>query len=144
MSIGNIISDFFGVNKFALIAVVVASAAGGYLGWHERALREPAILIAQEQVDAKACTTAQATTKEQNDELTKDRDRIAGDAARYKRLHPDACYNFARDGQLQPGGEQHADVHGISTDWLRDYAALCETYRSELMVCTGQHDTNAK
>lgn len=127
-------------SKIALVAVAVSFAAGGYLGWHERALREPAIIDAQKKADSKACSDAQAITKEKNDALTADRDRIAADAARYKRMHPDACLYLSRDGKLLTGGDQHAGLPGISTDWLRDYAALCETYRSEVIVCTGQED----
>lgn len=132
----SIIGTFFGVNKFALIAVAVAFIAGGYLGWHEKGLRISAILSSQAQAHAEACTKAQNITKEKNDELVSARNRIASNLERYKRLHPSSCIYLAIDGKLQPSEGQYAGVHGINTDTLRDYAALCETYRSELIVCS--------
>lgn len=127
-----------------LAAGAVLLLSGSYTGWHERALREPAMINGQKNADIAACTEVQAKTKGENDALTKDRDRIAADAARYKLQHPNQCYILTNDGKLQPSGNQHAGMHGISSNWLRDYAALCETYRSELIVCTGQKDLNAQ
>ncbi len=124
-------------SKIALAAVAIAFATGGYLGWHERVLREPDMIAAQVTADTKACSAAQAITKGQNDELVKDRNRIAADAARYKLQHPNTCLYFTDAGQLRSTTNQHAGVHGISTDWLRDYAAVCETLRSELATCSG-------
>ena len=140
MSIFTTIGTAFLPSSWPVYAGVLLIAVGGsgYLGWHERALREPAMLTGQKNADSKACKDAQDITTGENDALTNDRDRIAADAAKYKRLHPDACLYLSNDGKLFTGRDKHAAVHGISTDWLRDYAALCETYRSELMVCTGQ------
>ena len=126
----------FLTNKIALIGI--AFVIGGAVGWHQKSLRVPALLEAQRQADAKACNEAQTITKEKNDALVSARDRIASDLARFKRLQPDACLNLAVDGKLYPNTGEHAGVHGINTATLREYAALCETYRSELMVCSNQ------
>jgi hypothetical protein len=125
------------VSQYAVQAIVIIALMGGafWLGWHEKSLRIPALIEAQKAADAAACTKEQAKTKELNDALIKNRNRIAADAAKYKRLHPNECYNLQGGGQLHPAGDEHAGVHGISTDWLRDYAALSETYRSELDAC---------
>lgn len=122
--------------KLALIGVAVALVGGVVIGWHECALREPAKIEAQKLADTKSCSAAQAITKGENDALQNDHARIAADLARYKRLHPDSCLYFTESGQLQSAAGQHANLHGISTGWLRDYAALCETLRSELSICT--------
>lgn len=126
---------FFGVNRFVFAAVLVAFLAGGAIGWHQKSLRIPALLEAQKTADATACLKEQTITKERNDALIKERNRIAADAARYKRMHRDTCIYPAGAGKLQSTGGEHANLHGISTDWLRDYAALCETYRVELIDC---------
>jgi len=124
--------------KTAGIAAGVAFAVGFGSGLYVYSLRVPSLLESQKKADAKACKAEQDKTKEANDALVKDRDRIARDAARYKRLHPNTCLYPAGEGKLQPVAGEHAGVHGISTDWLRDYAAVCETLRSELAVCIGQ------
>lgn len=125
---------------FVLVAIAVAFAGGGYLGWHERVLREPAILEAQRAADVAGCAKVQKVAKDQNDELTKDRDRIARDASRYRMQHPITCIVPANGGKLQPGGPEHAEVHGRSSEWYRSFADVCELYRSEVMVCSGQKD----
>lgn len=122
-------------SKLALAAVGVAFVAGGVLGWHEKALRVPALLEGQRQADAKLCTDYQTTLKERNDALIQERARIAANAARYKLQHPEACLYNDGKGQLQPRGDGHAGVHGVSTSWLRDYAALCRTHQVELRDC---------
>jgi hypothetical protein len=127
--------SFFGVNRFVFAAVLVAFLAGGAIGWHQKSLRIPALLEAQKTADAEACLKEQNNTKERNDALIKERNRIAADAARYKRMHRNACIYPTGAGKLQPTGGEHADVHGISAEWLHDYAALCETYRVELIDC---------
>lgn len=142
MSIFTTFESAFVPSVWSVYASVILIIAGGsgYLGWHERALREPDMLASQQSADTKACSNAQAITKGENDALNADRNRIAADAARYKLRHPETCIYPARTSKLQPGGGQHAILYGISTDWLRDYSAVCETYRSEVMVCTGQTD----
>lgn len=121
-----------------MIVFTVALATGFWTGWHERVLREPAMITAQQVADTKACNNAQATTKGENDELVRARNRIAADATKYKRLHPDTCLYFADTGELRSVANKYAGMHGISTGWLRDYAALCEDLRSELAIGSGQ------
>jgi hypothetical protein len=121
--------------KIWLAVVLVAFLAGGAIGWHQKSLRIPALLEAQKTADAEACSKEQSNTKERNDALIKERNRIAADAARYKRLYRNTCVYPTREGELQHTGGEHANVHGISAEWLSDYAAVCETYRIELIDC---------
>lgn len=131
------IIDFFTTSKYWLIAIAVAFAAGGGIGWHERVLREPAMLEAQKTADTKECNIEKQTTRKANDQLQKDRDRVASDLDRYKQLHPMRCIIPTGQPDLRGTGPEHAggDGAGISTDFLRDFAAQCETYRSEVNTC---------
>lgn len=84
------------------------------------------------------CDADKAKTKEANDALQKSNNDIAARLARYKRLHPNACVVPQPGGTVAPGGGAgHAGGNGISTDWLRDYAARCETYRQQRIVLEG-------
>lgn len=94
-------------------------------------------LAAQQSADVTACNTDKATTKETNDALQKDRDDIAGKLAAYKLHQPSSCVHVAGHTNLPGTGAGHAAENGISTDWLRDYAAEAEGYRRELISCTG-------
>ena len=121
--------------KLVAISAALAGVVGFSIGWHEKALRVPALLEAQKKADVKLCTEIQDKLKERNDALTNERNRIAARAAAYKLQHPNTCLYDNGQGQLQPRGDGHAGVHGISTDWIRDYAALCRTHQVELEDC---------
>ncbi len=80
------------------------------------------------------CKADQTITKEANDDLQKKYDSIAGKLAASKRMHPARCIIPAPSKTIaSSGGNGHAGQNGtgLSTDWLRDYAAECETYRSQ-------------
>lgn len=131
------ILDLFTTSKYWLIACAVCLAVGGGIGWHEKALRVPALLEAQKTADQKECNIDKQKTRKANDQLQNDRDRIAADLATYKRVHPMRCIIPAGQPDARSSGPEYAggDGAGISTDWLRDYAARCEIYRSEVSVC---------
>jgi len=129
------IVELFTSSKTWLIAIAVAFALGGALGWHERALRIPALLEAQKVADAKECDKDKQITRKANDELQKDRDSIAQRAADYKRLHPMRCVIPTSSPELLSGGRGYANKNGISSDWLREYAAEAELYRRQLITC---------
>ena len=126
-----------GLAAAAALAILIT---GFCVGWHEKALRVPALLEAQKAEDVNACTQAQQTTKEANDALQKDRDDIAARLASLKLQHPAACVPVACKAHIPARGDEHAGQDGagfgLNTDWLRDYAAEAELYRSQLMVCT--------
>jgi hypothetical protein len=125
-------------SKNWLIACGVCLMVGFGVGWHEKALRVPALLEAQKKADAKQCETEKQTTRKANDTLQNDRDRIAADLARYKRLHPRSCVIPARQSDVREGGAEYAGGNGVvagTTDDFRDFAATCERYRSEVMTC---------
>lgn len=84
------------------------------------------------------CEIDKKTTKEAYDALEAARDRINADLTRYKRVHPATCVVPGESSDSFQSGSQHAGVHGVSSDWFRDYAAVCELYRSEVIVLSGQ------
>lgn len=81
-----------------------------------------------------ACETDKQKTKEANDALQKSAHDIAGKLAAYKRLHPSSCVPVAGVAQPAPRGAGHAGEDGISSDWLREYAAECEAYRQQRII----------
>lgn len=122
-----------------IIAAVALSClvAGGIMGWHEKALRVPALLDAQKTTDQTACATAQQLTKDTNDDIQKTDAYIAGRADALRLQHPTSCVHVSSRPKLPGSGAEHAghDGNGLNTDWLRSYAATAETYRSELLAC---------
>lgn len=123
------------VMTLALLAVVFA--VGGMIGWHERVLREPGMLDEQKKSDNQQCNTDKLITKEANDDLQKDRDAISAKLAALELQHPATCIPVTGKAQLPAGTGQHAGQNGagVSSDWLREYAAECEGYRSEVTTC---------
>jgi hypothetical protein len=122
----------------AVGALLVSFLGGGFLGWHERAVRVPAELVEQQTVDTKACDQVQLLTKRANNDLQKNNGVITRKLAALRLQHPAACVPVAGASNLPAGGQQHAGQDGgsVSADTLRGYAAEAETYRSELTVCT--------
>lgn len=129
--------NFIATSKYWLLAMVMLSLGAFAMGWHEKALRVPALIEDQKTSDLKACNIDKQITRKANYELQKDRDAIAQRAADYKRLHPMRCVIPANSSDVRAGGDGHAgqDGAGLSTDWLRDYAAECNLYRSEVISC---------
>jgi|GEM_PF-4360646 len=121
----------------ALAGVILAFIAGGVLGYEYRAGKVPAELLAQQSVDVTACQKVQKLTEDANDQLTKDRDAIAAQLANSLR-QPSTCVSVTSTPVISGGGAKHADHNGngINSSWLRQYAATCEGYRTEVMVCT--------
>lgn len=134
----DVFSGFLTHIKLVLISAALAGLGGFALGWHEKALRVPALLEAQKQADKEQCDLEKATTRRANEKLQADRDRITGDLTRYKRLHPTSCVIPARQSELRSGGAEYARGDGKvagTTDDFRDYAATAERYRSDLLTC---------
>lgn len=93
-------------------------------------------LAAQESQLNAACEARQKITKEANDALQAALNTTATKLAVAKRVHLSHCV-VTTDGKLAgsaANGGQHAGQNGISSDWLRDYAAECENYREEVIV----------
>lgn len=128
------------MNQWGIYALVALAlfAAGSLTGWHERVLREPAMLEAQKTADNKQCNIDKQKTKEINDEIVKDRDAIAARLSALKLQHPMRCVPVTGKTKLPAGGREHAGQNGgsVSSDELRDYAAECEGYRTEVIACT--------
>lgn len=131
------IIGLFTTGKYWLIAIAVAFVAGGGLGWYERVLREPAMFEAQKKTDAAECTAAQLITKETNDDLQKDRDDITQRRVALGMQQPAACVPVSSAPYLRGNRPEYAGQAGIglNSDWLRDYAAECESYRTKITRC---------
>ncbi len=142
----NILS-FITTSKYWLIAMLVAFVAGAGIGWHEKSLRVPALLEAQKEADEEACNTAKEITRKANEQLQNDRDRIASDLAKYKRMHPTSCVIPSKRPNTGSGGTEYAGGNGAvagTSDDFREYAATCETYRSEVIACINFLDAERK
>lgn len=118
-------------------AILFGFVAGGALGYFISQHGIPALITDQQIADDKVCNQAQAVTKGANDVLQKDRDAIATQLDALRLQHPERCVRVSRPASVPGIGAKHAndDGSGVSSDWLRTYAAQCETYRSEVGVC---------
>lgn len=129
------------INPYLIIAAIgallVSFISGGVLGWHEKAIRVPALLEAQQTTDQKECTKAQQLTKEANNVLQKNRDSIARKLAALRLQHPSTCVRVSSPSELPVSGDGHAGQNGsgLSTDWLREYAADAESNRKSIIEC---------
>jgi hypothetical protein len=92
-------------------------------------------LATQKTAMEKSCAEDKAITQGANDALQKNINIISSKLAASKRVHPANCLLAAPiKTDTSSGGGQHAGQNGISSDWLRDYAAECETYRQQRIV----------
>jgi hypothetical protein len=82
-------------------------------------------------IELETCQSTAVKTKEANDVLQKSRDVIANRLAAAKRVQS-SCVHIKPNAQSS--GAEHAGSNGISSEWLLEYAAQCETYRSERIV----------
>ena len=81
------------------------------------------------------CTADKAVTERANNDLQADYAAIARKLAHAQRLRPSRCVVPTADATVPPsGGGEHAGQNGISTGWLREFAAECEAYRAERMT----------
>lgn len=95
--------------------------------------------LAKQKTDLEAmCTADQAITKGKNDALQTDLDIVRRKLADAKRVQPATCVvplaGKTNVGEIHGG---YAGQNGISSDWLRDYGAECESIRRTLNSCTG-------
>ncbi len=126
-------------SKFWLygISAVACLAVGGYVThqWDKSALESA--LAEQKTALIEECEKNKAITKGANDALQKDRDAIAAKLIASKQLHPAKCVPITRNAITPISGGRPAGQNGegISSDWLRDFAAEdCATYRSQRMI----------
>ncbi len=122
----------------ALGLLLVSFIAGGFLGWHERSIRVPDQLQGQQVADQVECAKGQQLTEDTNDQLKKSRDDIAAKLAALQLQQPAACVPLPARTGVPNSGDQHARPNGggLSTSWLRQFAAEAEGYRSQLTICT--------
>lgn len=128
------------MNQYLIYALIALGlfASGVATGWHEKALRVPALLEAQQTADNKQCNIDKQISRETNDQLQKDRDSIADRLTTLLMQQPAKCVPVTGKTQLSTSGKPgHAGQNGIRSQWLRQYAAECETYRREVTSCVG-------
>lgn len=127
-------------------SVIISVLVSGFTGWHERELREPAMLESQRTADAQLCAAAQQKTRQANDQLQKDRDDIAARLAAYSMRSTPACVSVSRKTDLsnRVSGLAGGNGAGIAANWLREYAAQAENYRRQLVTCNGFLDQERK
>jgi hypothetical protein len=97
------------------------------MSWRNEALKVPSLNAALSE-----CQAAGTKTKEINDDLQKERERIASRLATIKRMHSNRCLTIL--SHTGDAGAGHAGRDGTitgTTDDFREYAARCNTYRSE-------------
>lgn len=118
----------------AILVILIIGAVGGYYFCKSGI---PAQLTDQQKTDKKECEAAQQVTKDANDALQKSRDSISSQLDALRLQHPTTCVRITRPADVSGAGGKHAavDGNGLSSDWLRSFAAQCESYRSEMNIC---------
>lgn len=95
---------------------------------HEKALSDQKSALTEQ------CDKDKAITKGAQDALQRNYDSIAARLARFKRMQLASCVPVSSSPNDSGSGNGHAGAHGISTGFLLDFAAECETYRSTVIV----------
>lgn len=91
-------------------------------------------LTAQKTALTAQCDKEKTTTKEANDALQRDRDFIAARLVRLKRMQLTSCVPVSSSSNNSDSGDGHAGAHGLRSEFLLDFAAECEGYRSTVIV----------
>ena len=104
-----------------------------YAGYHVRGLLVPQELAAQAKQLQIQCEADKKITKEANDDLQKNLDAVTA-KRNAERLHVNICVPLTKPTKHPSGRAKHAGQDAISSDWLFDYAAECETYRDEVIT----------
>lgn len=124
--------------KLAVFCMAVAAIffAGDKYRATEDKIRLATALDYQENELHAQCDKEKAVTKEANDALQKNMDTITAERDKLKRVHPATCIlSVTRQAKLPAVHGKHAGQDGISSDWLRDYAATCEEIRQTAVTC---------
>jgi len=113
--------------KLVAIAIPAALLVLQVLAWRSQALELPRV-----KQDLSNCQASGAKTKEINDDLQKERERIAARLASIKRMHENRCLTILSNPIDAGAGYAGRDgaITG-TTDDFREYAARCNAYRSE-------------
>lgn len=129
------------------VQIGVGAAAGFALAWLIHLVILAGVnedhrtaMAAQKDQLEKQCADDAAITKGKNDELQTNLDAVSRERDRLKRVQPARCI-IPSSGKADVAGvrQEHATGNGIgiSSDWLRDYAATCEQIRLSFQTCTG-------
>lgn len=126
------------MNQYLIYALIILGvfAAGGATGWHERVLREPDMLTAQQTADDKQCANEKQITKEATDALQNDRNQLSARLDALRVQQPTTCIPITGQANLSDRGKRPAGRNGISSDWLLTFAAnQCSSYWRQLKIC---------
>lgn len=97
--------------------------------------------IEQLQKDEEKCKNDKQITEDANHALQKNIDNIQRKLAAYRlQPTPKCIMPTAESHQPAASGGEHAGQNGVSTDWLRSYAAECEQYRQERIALESFED----
>lgn len=97
------------------------------MSWRSEAQKVPGLSAALSE-----CQAAKTKTKEINDDLQKERERIASRLTAIKRVHANRCLTIlAYTGDAGAGYAGRDGTITGTTDDFREYAARCNIYRSE-------------
>ncbi len=121
--------------RIAIMAALALLALGGgikiglYIGNAEKvhALSQQAKSLKEQ------CDKDKAITKEANDDLQGKLNAINA-KRNSERLQGSFCVPLTKPSINSPSGAKHARQAGIELQWLYDYAAECEEYRSDVIV----------
>lgn len=118
-------------SKIAVVAVVIAFAAGIFVGWHEESARIPAKLQAQVDADAGACAKNEKITKEAYDAIISNKDRANSACAAALSMRS-TCVPVHADGANSVAGAQRKpDDSGLESRWLRAYESTCKLIQAD-------------
>lgn len=76
------------------------------------------------------CEKNKKTTEEANEYLTKQNTSIAARLTTLRLHKPSTCVPVTNSTNTADSGNRHATTN-ISSDWLLEYGAECETYRTQ-------------
>jgi len=80
------------------------------------------------------CADKQKKLEDANDDL-QSKLSVIGKRLASSKLQPAMCAIIKSGVAVNPaGGGEHAGQNGLSTGWLNEYAAECETYRIEVIL----------
>lgn len=120
-----------------LLIICGLFALGGWevKSWKDSAAEASALAAQANQLNSD-CNTRINLTKETNDELQKSHDDIAAKLAKSKRVLQSKCTSISSGSADNTSSRnQYAgqNARSLDTAWLLDFAAECETYRSEVI-----------
>lgn len=129
------------MNKYWILAIAAAAlfAAGIATGWHERVLRESAMIDAQKTADGNACAENEKTTKEAYDEIIANKDKSGSACAAALSMQSKCIVLHADRPNSVARPQRKSGDTGIESGWLKAYQATCQLIQDDYHTCVA-HD----